>query len=325
MESLPNTPFRVDFEVTSECNLNCSYCSAKPFNHSTPTYEELVYLFEKTKREAHPFDVLIEGGEPFVRPDVIDVLTKAREVFGEVAVVTNGTLLSRLSREELSELRQVAQGGSLQVSLDSTKFSVNDTVRGATRQVLDGLDILEEGRIPFSIGLVLTSPSIRVLRETLTFLLANYKELNEVSLLKLFPSLALGDMYFELAPSNSEIALVGEVISSIAKEFPKSGARLKLLKSHSDKNAMLAEQDCGLCTAGLLRAGVLYNGDVVPCTMIRTERIGNLFEQSWPEIWKESLRRRRVLESKKITGQQCDLNLKLGMHQMVTSNLNRVN
>ena len=57
---LPTRPFRAEFELIEACNLSCSYCYVKPFRGFNPSFEELEYLFLKTKREVEPFDVVLD-------------------------------------------------------------------------------------------------------------------------------------------------------------------------------------------------------------------------------------------------------------------------
>ena len=63
------------------------------------------------------------------------------------------------------------------------------------------------------------------------------------------------------------------------------------------------------CTAGLLRSGVLVSGDVTPCVTIRDVALGNLYQDSWKEIWNRA--RERFLGLKETAGGQCTINLLL--------------
>lgn len=114
---LPEYPFRVEFEVISVCNLNCSYCYAKPFSHEIPSLNKLEYLFRKTKDEAHPFQVIILGGEPFLRKDIIDLLQLAGEIFRRIGVSTNGTLLSKLNETDAKALKELTYKGVLSIQV----------------------------------------------------------------------------------------------------------------------------------------------------------------------------------------------------------------
>jgi len=47
-----------------------------------------------------------------------------------------------------------------------------------------------------------------------------------------------------------------------------------------------------VCSAGLLRAVVLTNGDVITCEMPRNLVMGNIWRESWSDIWRRSVAQR---------------------------------
>ena len=71
-------PYYVDFSVTPYCNLKCSFCSASACGKYSKTYE---ISFDEVKDIFNQFDennimrVSIEGGEPFLRSDILDTKT----------------------------------------------------------------------------------------------------------------------------------------------------------------------------------------------------------------------------------------------------------
>jgi MoaA/NifB/PqqE/SkfB family radical SAM enzyme len=73
---LRRKPFQVLLQVTNRCNMQCSFCDFWP--NGVPPGEELTLAdFEQIERELTElgtFLVSIEGGEPFVRPDLVDIV-----------------------------------------------------------------------------------------------------------------------------------------------------------------------------------------------------------------------------------------------------------
>jgi MoaA/NifB/PqqE/SkfB family radical SAM enzyme len=310
---LPDFPFRVEFEVISVCNLDCAYCYAKPLTHMTPPIEHLQYLFEKTKEEANPFETILLGGEPFLRRDIIDVIQLASRTFEYgVGISTNGTLLSRLSRDRrIFELEKAVKNGvSLQISMDSVDPKVNEKTRGNTRAVLEGLRTLEEYDIPFSVGIVLTTSNAGDVVATSRQLLTRFGQLKTINLEPLQPTMALGEDYFGLRLDSEKMVqtlkAVNGVVADLGRKDVKTvGVIEDCSKIEEGTTPLLETYGFKSCTAGLLRAGVFANGEVTPCVTLRDVSLGNLYSESWRDIWKRSKERFLSLDSE---GGQCHLN-----------------
>ncbi len=97
-------PTHVDLDLTNACNLACSHChaaSGKPLPGQLSTGEVLRVLDELY--ELGVLGVTIAGGEPFLRPDLLEILEHACQLHGQqVVVVTNGTLMSSVTLERLA-------------------------------------------------------------------------------------------------------------------------------------------------------------------------------------------------------------------------------
>jgi len=69
-------PFQVLLQVTNRCNMKCNFCDFWP-NGAAPREELTADDFRKLAAqlaELGTFLVSIEGGEPFVRPDLLDIV-----------------------------------------------------------------------------------------------------------------------------------------------------------------------------------------------------------------------------------------------------------
>lgn len=311
---LPDFPFRVEFEVTGICNLICKYCYAKPFSNISPPIERLCYLFKKTKEEADPFEIILLGGEPFIRNDIIEVIELANKLFGSrLGLSTNGTLLSKLSEDKLARLKVAVEGGtSLQVSLDSINPKVNDITRGGTEATLRGIQILEEHKIPFSIGIVLTTVNQKDIMQTISFALSKYSYMNVLNLEPSQPTFSLKtEDYFKLKVGYNTMVKTYNDAKNLTLELNREDVKIVgVLDECGDikegKQPLLDTYSFRSCTAGLLRSGVLVDGSVTPCVTIRDLTLGNLYEESWRSIWKRSVDRFTELGD---IGGQCVLNL----------------
>jgi len=89
-------PFSVLLQVTNRCNMQCSFCDFWP--NAAPKKEELTVAdYERIAAElakAGTCAVSIEGGEPFVRPDLVEIV----RAFGKQHVpmlFTNGWYVTK--------------------------------------------------------------------------------------------------------------------------------------------------------------------------------------------------------------------------------------
>lgn len=99
---LGRRPFDVLVQVTNRCNMKCSFCDFWP-NGATPQDELSVDEFSRLAAELASLGtclVSIEGGEPFVRPDLVDIV----RAFGRdhlPVLYTNGWYVTAESAQAL--------------------------------------------------------------------------------------------------------------------------------------------------------------------------------------------------------------------------------
>ncbi|MBM4372955.1 MAG: radical SAM protein [Deltaproteobacteria bacterium] len=95
-------PAILDVNVTSRCNLRCSFCYNR--DNQVPVSRELDTgaLLRLVKEAApHRAGFFLGGGEPFVREDLLDVLATIKARGLPAGVVTNGTLLDGAAVDRL--------------------------------------------------------------------------------------------------------------------------------------------------------------------------------------------------------------------------------
>jgi MoaA/NifB/PqqE/SkfB family radical SAM enzyme len=107
-------PYSAVLYVSHHCNLACSYCTQKTpdvFSEELNT-KETIALMGIIRNETDY--LLLTGGEPLLRPDIVELARAARQdlKFRSVMLITNGTHLSE--REEILDYLT-----SLVVSLDA--------------------------------------------------------------------------------------------------------------------------------------------------------------------------------------------------------------
>ncbi|MBU1534444.1 radical SAM protein, partial [Myxococcota bacterium] len=138
---------KVEWEITSGCNLHCAHCNASTGGDDLG-HEQLLELARQLG-ELHPETVSLTGGEPTLHPLLPQIARVLSEAGVRVQIITNGTTLTASLIEELVE-----SGVSMVwVSLDGPGPE-HDALRGEVgvfERALDGIRQLKRRRVPFGI------------------------------------------------------------------------------------------------------------------------------------------------------------------------------
>ncbi len=126
--------------VTDKCNLKCSYCYS--FSDKTPnlnsclTVDEIFKLV-RTLAYSGVNKVRITGGEPLLRSDIADIVSKISEIksINDISITTNGILL-----EKFAEKLFRAGLKRINISLDSLNPEIYNRINGGNlKDVLNGI------------------------------------------------------------------------------------------------------------------------------------------------------------------------------------------
>lgn len=128
---LDERPFIVIWEVTRACQLACRHCRADAIPHRDPlelsTDEGRALLDDLAAYGAPRPMVVLTGGDPFERPDLVELVRHGTAQGLHVAVSPSVT--PRLTRDALAELRD-AGARAVSLSLDGADAGSHDGFRG---------------------------------------------------------------------------------------------------------------------------------------------------------------------------------------------------
>ena len=146
------TPRSVDVEITSRCNLRCRYCYY--FDNPSVTYQDLptdewLKFFDELGR-CTVMDVTLQGGEPFIRedlPELIEGIVRNRMRF---SILSNGGLVDE---EIASYIAQTNRCNSVQISVDGARPETHDVCRGkgSFEGAIRGIRTLRRHGIPITV------------------------------------------------------------------------------------------------------------------------------------------------------------------------------
>lgn len=147
----------VVWNVTRACNLHCMHCYAgadkRPGDREL-TREEALDVMDDLSDFGSPV-ILFSGGEPLMRPDLLDLADYAVNKGMRAVISTNGTLITRGRARELKEVGLSYVG----VSLDGME-EVNDRFRlkkGAFRDALKGIHHCREAGLKVGLRFTISS------------------------------------------------------------------------------------------------------------------------------------------------------------------------
>jgi radical SAM protein len=139
------TPFTVAWEITRACALACVHCRAEAQPQRDPrelTTEEGFRLIDQLVEVGGPI-LVITGGDPLMRPDLVDFVRYAAGRGLRVALSPTATALA--TRERLQEARD-AGVARVQISLDGSRPDIQDVFRGREGSFQRTVEILETVR-----------------------------------------------------------------------------------------------------------------------------------------------------------------------------------
>ncbi|HOP48211.1 MAG TPA: 12,18-didecarboxysiroheme deacetylase [Desulfobacteraceae bacterium] len=126
----------VVWNVTRTCNLNCIHCYAratKDKNDMELSFEQGLSLIDDLASYGVPV-ILFSGGEPLMRPDLVELAHHAVKSGMRAVISTNGTLITREKANDLKEIGLSYVG----ISLDGME-AINDRFRGRKGAFQDAL------------------------------------------------------------------------------------------------------------------------------------------------------------------------------------------
>jgi len=160
----------VAWEITRRCNLFCAHCraSAKDEKYEDElTLEECYQLIDEIVKVGNPI-LILTGGEPLARPDVLEIASYGVGKGLRVVMGTNGTLVSR---ELATELKKVPVS-RLAVSIDFPIPKLQDEFRGkqgAYQEALNGIANALDAGIEIQINSTITKLNVNYLTDLLDF------------------------------------------------------------------------------------------------------------------------------------------------------------
>lgn len=316
-------PRLIFWETTAGCNLRCIHCRRiEVADQLTPhdlTTAEAMTLIDQIAAVGSPVLVL-SGGEPLMRPDILDIARYATDARLPVALATNGTLIDA----DLARRIQASGVKRVSISFDGADSATHDVFRalsGSFDAAVRGFRALREAGLPVQINTTVAKHN----QAQLEGVLALAKDLGAVGL-HLFLLVPVGcgveiaadqmisaqeyervlNWLYDVEQSEPDLQLKAtcaphyfRVMRQRRAEDRRQGIERALPASHARQvgghpgghpgehpNGQMHAATKG-CLAGTGVAFISHRGEVFPCGYLPVEA-GNVRRDAFGAIWQDS-------------------------------------
>ena len=312
------TPKSVDISITSRCNLNCVYCShftgPGDVNHDLPA-GEWERFFEEL-RSCAVLSVILQGGEPFVRDDLSELIEGIVRNRMRFTILTNGTLITE---ENAGFIANTGRCDTVQVSIDGAVPDAHDAARGggAFQKALSGLENLRKHGAPVSVRVTIHRHNVHCLREIAKFLLEDIGlpsfSTNSASYLGRCREHA-DDIRLTVDEQSYAMAALLELKHQYNGRITASAGPLANVMHWRDMERWRIDRRDEVAGKGYLsscggvfsKIAVRSDGVIVPCILMSHIELGRILKDDLKAVWQGHTKLRELRNRRKISLKEFD-------------------
>ena len=325
---VPGAPFQVVWNITAACNLNCLHCyeSAGAKGQDELTTEEAIHGID-ILADAGVLILAFSGGEPTIRPDILQLVRHSSDRRMFTAVATNAVTFAQ--RKKVQEFKKAGLKFA-QISLDGLRPETHDSFRGTPdtfAKTVQGIKNCVAEGLFVEIATTATRYNIKEVPGLIDF--AAELGVNWFMLYNFIPTgRGVNIIDADLSPDEREAVLrlcwnrmkaAGVDVLSTAPQYARIAQEIEtnapsinncgtgatgvqgsehatVMPTHfynpklSGQLRQLADF-IGGCGAGRFYICLEPNGDIYPCVFFPHEeamKVGNLLRDDFEQIWKHS-------------------------------------
>jgi radical SAM protein with 4Fe4S-binding SPASM domain len=282
-----SAPASVDLFITNRCNLNCVHCFSSTEDQAVHDLaaKDVKSVLDQLER-LRVLELRINGGEPFMHPEIDDLLTSLKHRRLRKVIVTNGTLLDERKVRLMKESHVTPT-----VSIDDSDAVGHDLFRrveGSFDRTMKGLELLKKHRVEFGINCCLHRRNLSNHRKIID--LAITYGASRIAFLDLKPSPRMRSNA-SWVPSYSEyMKALPKLVRDRVKYARKIDVALDTFLTCQPLKESIAEARRGYicCQAGRSRLSIDSTGSVYPCNLVISDarwNMGKLVDESISKIW----------------------------------------
>jgi len=295
MTATVEAPFLVALNLTRRCNLKCAHCylDAGTLNCGDPeelATAEVCALLNEIAALSEETMVVLTGGEPLLRPDIMEIAAHASGLGLMVVMGTNGVLLNDKRVAALQKAGVSAAG----ISVDSLDAEYHDGFRGAPgswAKTISGIDACRRAGLMFQVHFSVTDDNAHELDSMIEFCRSSGAAVLNVFFLV---CTGRGETYTNISLDTYE-----NVLRRVAQAARDEKELLVRARCAPHFKRMALEMDpplpvtlidgyeAGGCLAGTRYCRVTPTGGITACPYIE-ESVGSIREMPFADIWRDA-------------------------------------
>lgn len=294
-----SAPLRVHLQVTNLCEVRCRHC-AQQTRDAFPnelTFEEIKKFLDELV-SIGTYEINIGGGEPFLRDDLLQIITYARKIGMNVSLSTSGLFVSRVVAKKIAEVGLK----KIRISFDGATEKSYDYFRGkgTYRRAIRGIKTLRElFEIPIEVHTILMKPN---LNEILTILRAVQKLRCNVWSVDFIKPIGFAQEMKQFHLTNADAT---QTMKTIMRLSETSSVKIVMPQFPFKAPKKGVYRGFG-CVGANLYCFVSARGDVRPCAFVSDDYTsGNIRKTHIRNIWLEG---QGMLKFRDIAGNEMCLN-----------------
>lgn len=288
--------FLIQWHLTERCNLKCRHCYQEAGAVRELSRGQIFRVIDEISRmlqawrQAYGIDFQpsfnVTGGEPFLRPDLFEILEAMAASGFEIHVLSNGTCITFERARRLAELGV----HGVQVSLEGPP-EIHEAIRGngSFAASLKGVRLLLEAGLKVSLNATLSRLNAGHFRELVE--VARLLKVSRLGFSRLVPS-GRGRALQDLMLSTDQVRELYTEVRSLQVDGLEivTGDPLAAQMGRPAPEAATPDPGAfpaGGCSAGVAGLTILADGTVVPCRRLPIP-LGQAGRDSLREIWATS-------------------------------------
>lgn len=268
----------IQIEITGCCNMHCEHCRAAneskvimPLNK----IEKIMKFIQKVRDD--DFRLILSGGEPFLYPNICEIIELGKKNdINSIVITTNASLITDDILQKLNDIN--LKFLCIQVSIDSLKEEEHDKFRGYKGSYKKCVEVLNKIKtypnIHSSIRMTITPNTLSEVEQMINFAVNKNVDIIGIGSVIPFGNAKSGDMSLNTLEKKKFLEILSKKHTELKGKIDvTSEDPLKFLIDDSPWSYNLENieiDDCffGGCTAGVTTINISANGIVTPCAMM---------------------------------------------------------
>ena len=299
---LGRSPFYVRFHVTHRCNYRCKMCGQDrtSFERTRELPLSAIRVIAERIARMKAYHIVITGGEPFLRPDLPDVIAAFKQHHFSIRVQTNGgpqvtsQMLAKCARAGLRDIS---------VSLDTLNHSLQDEICQSRHVVDHALRTMQFGQqlLPHGISqanIVASAFNFTDLPDLVRFFHRRgmYTYITPVMIEKGHDagrSFRFRGQDASFSPENMDADVCRRILDELIGLRRLGFGLTNSTRYLKDYKSYLANgRSTWRCEAGTLTLDILPDGSVCPCK--EKPPVGNILDEDFPQYYRSPAYLQRV-------------------------------